>query len=134
MVKGIATRTHRFAASNLAELYDLAKDLRRIFVESIDDDFLKSMTTTCADNFGSIKRLCKLLDDAGQDGRSITAALAGIQELRQASAHLPGKSVDEAFALVGVDLDAPPVVSAMNMIESVVNSIDSIANGLEASP
>jgi hypothetical protein len=92
------------------------------------------MTTTCADNFGSIKRLCKLLDDAGQDGRSITAALAGIQELRQASAHLPGKSVDEAFALVGVDLDAPPVVSAMNMIESVVNSIDSIANGLEASP
>lgn len=134
MVKGIATRTHRFAASNLAELYDLAKDLRRIFVESIDDDFLKSMPTTCADNLGSIKRLCKLLDDAGQDGRSMTAALAGIQELRQASAHLPRKSVDEAFALVGVDLDAPPVVSAMNMIESVVNSIDSISNGLETGP
>jgi hypothetical protein len=133
MVNGIATRTHRFAASNLAELYDLAKDLRRIFVESIDDNLLKSMTTTCADNLGSIKRLCKLLEDAGQDGRSITAALAGIQELRQASAHLPRKSVDEAFALVGVDLDAPLVVSAMNMIESVVNSIESIANGLEAS-
>ncbi len=134
MVTGIAARTHRFAASNVEELYDLAKDLRRIFIEAIDDDFLTSLTPSCADDLGSIKRLCKLLDDKGQAGRSITAALAGIHELRQASAHLPRKSVDEAFSLVGVDIDAPSVISAMNMIESVVNSIESIANGLETSP
>jgi hypothetical protein len=134
MVTGIVARTHRFAASNVEELYDLAKDLRRIFIESIDDDFLKSLTPSCSDDFGSIKRLCKLLDDVGQAGRSITAALAGIHELRQASAHLPRKSVDEAFSLVGVALDEPSIISAMNMIESVVASIDSIANGLEAQP
>jgi hypothetical protein len=134
MVTGIAARTHRFAASNVEELYDLAKDLRRIFIEPIDDDFLKSLTQSCPDDLGSIKRLCKLLDDAGQVGRSITAPLAGIHELRQASAHLPRKSVDEAFSLVGVAPDAPSIISAMNMIESVVDSIDSIANGLEAQP
>ncbi|MEM8669452.1 MAG: hypothetical protein AAGG48_18145 [Planctomycetota bacterium] len=134
IVKSIAARTDRFAASNAKELYDLAKDLRRIFVESIDDAFLKSLTTSCPDEHGSIKRIKKLLDDVGQDGRSMTSALAGIHDLRQASAHLPRSSVDASFSLVKVELSDPVLVSAMNMIEAVVDSIDSIAKALEARP
>lgn len=134
IVKSIAARTDRFAASNVNELYDLAKDLRRIFVESIDDAFLKSLTTSCPDDHGSIKRIKKLLDDVGQDGHSMTSALAGIHDLRQASAHLPRSSVDASFSLVQVELSDPVIVSSMNMIEAVVDSIDSVAKALEVQP
>ncbi|WP_216592007.1 hypothetical protein, partial [Streptomyces brasiliscabiei] len=55
--------------------------------------------------------------------RSITKVLVGINELRQADAHLPSSEFTKAFGLVGVDQLADPVVQGRQMLESLVESL-----------
>ncbi|WP_223507941.1 hypothetical protein [Pseudomonas sp. BF-B-25] len=57
----------------------------------------------------------------------MTKVLVGINEPRQADAHLPSSSFAKAFALVGVDQQKKPVVQGRQMLESLVESLAQMA-------
>ena len=130
-LEAIFRRSNRFMPASVAQLYDLAKDLRQLFVESIDLGQLRKLSSTQPKETGSIKRLQFILEQQGKDGYALTSALVGINTLRQASAHIASSSVDKDFKLVGVDINEPLPICGLNMLDSVVESVEAIATALE---
>jgi hypothetical protein len=120
----IFKRVHRFRAFGVLEL---AKDLARLTVESLDGGALTAMGAQSGKtNSGSIKHLEAGLMKRGatlDEARALTKVLVGIKELRQADAHLPSSGFSEAFELVGVDQQADPVTQGRQMLESLVESL-----------
>jgi hypothetical protein len=57
------------------------------------------------------------------EARAMTKVLVGINQLRQADAHLPSSGFAEAFDLVGVDQQSDPVVQGRQMLELLVDSL-----------
>lgn len=130
-LESIFTRSNGFMPACIAQLYDLAKDLRQLFVESIDLVPLKKVTANQPKENGSIKRIQFILEQLGKSGYAMTSALVGINGLRQASAHIASGSVNDEFKLVGVDIKDPLPICGLNMLDSVVDSVEAIAAELE---
>ena len=107
-------------------MLELAEDLARVTVESLDGDALSVLASTPKGmKPGSVKHLEAALQMGLtlEQARSITKVLVGINELRQADAHLPSSEFTKAFGLVGVDQLADPVVQGRQMLESLVESL-----------
>lgn len=114
-VDDIFSRIHRFRALEKTGVLELAKDLARVTVESLNGDALSVLAAPPAKmKPGSVKHLEIALQKVVslEEARALTKVLVGINELRQADAHLPSSEHTKAFILVGVDsLTESPLVS-----------------------
>ncbi len=128
----IVRNIHRFTAVDESGFYCLMKELTRFCIERLNISQLKDLTLNCDKNLGSLKRLEKILNDVGADGRELLSPLVGIYELRHFDSHLPSSSsLDDALALVELNREMPPLKRGKEAIRSVVNCllriVDSIA-------
>lgn len=131
----ICEHCHRFRAIDMPGLFALAKDLARLTADSIDTaEIHKLLSFQKGDKTGSLKSLERLLaTKVGPEiARQRLGPLVGIYELRLADAHLPGSEISDSFALVGIDIKAPPVHRGFQMIDACVSSIYRIANDFES--
>ncbi|MEE4180201.1 hypothetical protein [Pseudomonas viridiflava] len=76
-------------------------------------------------NPGSVKHLEAALqkNTSFEQARALTKVLVGINELRQADAHLPSSEFAEAFGLVSVNQQTDPVTQGHQMLESLIESL-----------
>ena len=123
-------RAHRFRALDRNGLFELAKDLARITVESVDGTGLNTIVGSPKGlTSGSIRHLeaalTTLLDPT--EAREITAVLVGINELRQADAHLPSSDLDDSIKLAGITETGVTLHEATQMLNALVDSLDAIA-------
>jgi hypothetical protein len=121
-------RINRFKACDKDGLILLCKELRRFIIERINDDVLKKLRPSDPKELGSIKRIERMLNDFGYKGREITAPLVGINELRQADAHLPSDKLESSFKLAEIDVTFPYPIIAKRLIGVLANRIYVIAS------
>lgn len=129
-------RAHRFRALERQGLLELAKDLARLTVESIDGTGLNTIAKPPKGiNSGSIKHLeAALATYVGEpEARKITGVFVGIKELRQADAHLPSSDLDDSIALAGIAETGITVHEAQQMLHDLVDSLYAIATTFEKS-
>lgn len=126
-IEDIIGGIHRFRALEETGLLELAKDLARVTVESLDGSALSVLADPPPKmKAGSVKHLeAALQKEVSQDdARAITKVLVGINELRQAAAHLPSSGFAKAYGLVGIDEQSElDVVKGRLMLESLVDSL-----------
>ncbi|MFC1461514.1 hypothetical protein ACFLQR_03225 [Verrucomicrobiota bacterium] len=91
---------HRFRGDSMAGLFALAKDLTKVIIEQLNQEFLRSLCQSKQKNLGSIKRLERFIDGLGYNGREITAPLVGVYELRHGDAHLSSTGVADSLQLL----------------------------------
>lgn len=108
----------------------LAKEITRLLIERIDVKALRKVVPGQQKDFGSIKTLEKLLDSLGHDGRSITAPLAMVYELRKADAHLPSDKLAETLQISGISYSENSVHLCFQVIASVCKSLLDIIRSL----
>ncbi|MGA9224496.1 MAG: hypothetical protein WBZ57_25255, partial [Pseudomonas graminis] len=133
----IFRRIHRFRALEKVGVLELAKDLARVTVESLDGEALSAIAPTPQGmKSGSVKHLEAALQKGCtlEQARALTKVLVGINVLRQADAHLPSSAFAQAFDLVGVDQKAEPVMQGRQMLESLVESLDEMGKVLSQIP
>lgn len=108
----ILHKIHRFQGDSFEDTCHLAKEISRHIVEKLDqasiDKQLSPDNLKAAEKskLRSLKRLSLLLDQLGHDGRSLTKALAGINDLRQGDAHTGSSSLAQSLELVDVSPDS----------------------------
>jgi hypothetical protein len=136
-IDDLFSRAHRFRALDRAGLFELAKDLARLTVESIDGHALNAIVAT-PDKFksGSIKHLEKVIAKfrPDEEARKMTAVLAGINELRQADAHMPSENLQNSIKLAGIVEPGMTVDEARQMLHSLVDSLFRMAATLAETP
>ncbi|URM26390.1 hypothetical protein LLY42_21005 [Pseudomonas frederiksbergensis] len=130
-IDDIFKRVHRFRALENTGVLELAKDLARVTVESLDGNALTAIGAHPGKTkSGSIKHLEAGLMKEGvtvEGAMALTKVLVGINQLRQADAHLPSSEFAKAFELVGVHQQTDPVVRGRQMLESLVESLAGMA-------
>ena len=124
----ILRNVHRFQGHSLLGLCTLAKDLTKLAVEQLDNEFLKQCAPSNDEKLGSIKRLEKYLTSLGFGGRNVTAPLVGVCELRQRDAHLPSRELKDSFELLSIKDDGNYIRMAKQMIYQVAQSIAAIGD------
>lgn len=134
-IEDIFGKIHRFRALDRSGLLELAKDLARVTVESMDGASLAKLAAVPAKmKAGSIKHLETVLagyaDQA--EARRVTAVLVGVNELRQADAHLPSQDLANAMNIVGIPQHVDTVTQALQMLDSLVASLSKMAQILSA--
>jgi hypothetical protein len=121
-------RINRFRACDKEGLFSLCKELTRFIIERIDVDVLKKLRPNDPKDIGSLKRLERMLNDLGNNGREIIAPFIGINELRQADAHLPSDNLENSYRLAEIDFSSPYPIIAKKLISTLANRIYVIAN------
>jgi len=127
-VPGLTRHVHRFRGDSLQGLYALAKDLCKLITERLDTNLLKHYAPPPDKKIGSIKRLACFLDKFGNNGREVTAPLAGINALRQGDAHLPSADLNEAFELLKITDAGDYTAMAQRMIEMMCFTLATVAH------
>ena len=116
----ISASIHRFRALDQRGVFALAKDISRLFVETIDVTELHKIAPPPKNGSGtgSIKSLERVLATitSPSEARIALTRLVGIYELRGADAHLPSLELDESFELAGVDKSASPLEQGLQML------------------
>lgn len=137
-IDDIFKRIHRFRALEKTGVLELAKDLARLTVESLDGDALTAMGAHPGKTKpGSMKHLDAGLMMGGlklEEAMALSKVLVGINLLRQADAHLPSSEFAKAFDLVGVDQRADPVMQGRQMLELLVQSLAGMAKVVSQLP
>ena len=129
------SKSHRFRALDRQGLFVLAKDLARLMVESIDGKALNTIINAPPGNkTGSVKHLEAALKTKidEKDARMLTGVFIGINELRQADAHLPSTKLDDSISLAGIEVGGSPVLEAQQMLDRLVQSLYGIEFTLRA--
>lgn len=119
-------RSHRFRAVDRSSLFELAKDLCRLTVESLNVGALRSLNAPPEGrDVGSIKQLQYAMETiiGVDEARAITASLAGLNELRQADAHLPSSELDHSMNLAGIIEPGIPIMEARQILEALVDTL-----------
>jgi hypothetical protein len=130
----IIERTHRFRAIDDPGLFALAKDVARITADNLNTEAMQCIVPPPPKTlWGSLKSLENLLTSKIDNGKAkaILSPLVGAYELRHADAHLPGKDVDDAFALLEIDRKLPLVIQGYQLLNSCVSSLYAIADVLK---
>jgi len=100
---------HRFYGESFETVCQLCKELHRVTCEPINIGLLNAKIDPVnaeesnEKKLRQIKRLALCLDTFGVDGRSATAALAGVADLRQGDAHAAGSELSQSLQLFGLD-------------------------------
>ncbi|MFM2199245.1 MAG: hypothetical protein RLZZ505_2677 [Verrucomicrobiota bacterium] len=108
----ILRRIHRFQGDSFEDTCHLAKEISRHVVEKLDQSAIdkqlspENLKAANEKKLRSLKRLALLLDQLEHDGRALTKALAGINDLRQGDAHTGSSSLAQSLELVGVSPDS----------------------------
>jgi hypothetical protein len=132
----IVSRVHRFRSVDEPGFFSLAKDLARVTADSIDGSAIQKITVrTKTEKWGSLKSLENLVAHQVSEtqARSLLGPLHGVYNLRHTDAHLPGREMDSAFGLVGVDRSLPFVMWGYQIIYSCVSALYEIAAALNRS-
>ena len=107
--KSFLRSIHRFYDESFETVCQLCKELHRVTCESINIGLINAKIDPAHAEESNkkalrqIKRLALCLDAFGADGRTATAALAGIADLRQGDAHIAGSKLNESLKLFGLD-------------------------------
>lgn len=105
-------KIHRFHGDSFEDVCRLAKELNRIVNERIDLDVLDrdldpgGTQEAKEKKLRQIKRLALWLTRLGADGREMTKALSGVNDLRQGDAHGGGSKLRDSLSLFGIDPDS----------------------------
>ncbi len=103
-------KIHRFQGGSFEQTCHLAKEISRHIIEKLDQAVIdgqlspENLKSADKDKLRSLKRLALLLDQLGHDGRSLTKALAGVNDLRQGDAHSGSSTLAQSLKL----FDLPP--------------------------
>jgi hypothetical protein len=131
---------HRFRALDQSGLLSLAKDLARLIADRIDIAALRTVSSPQkGETWGSLKSLEKALGTIlpPDQARSLLTPLVGIYELRLGDAHLPSSSIDDAFAMIGIDRSKNPVTQGFQMLARAADALlaigASVSNALAKS-
>ncbi|MCY4656000.1 MAG: hypothetical protein OXC80_04195 [Gammaproteobacteria bacterium] len=130
----IRTNTHRFRAVDEQGLKSLAKDLCRIFAESLDIVLLRICINGSVDeNLRSLKLLVKFLAQkiGTEDANSMMGPLFGIQELREGDAHPPSSDYSKEFEKIGIDRSHSLVVQGHDLIAIFVETLNRVSATIE---
>lgn len=120
---------HRFRALDQSGLLSLAKDLARLIADRIDIGALRAASSPKkGETWGSLKSLEKALTTIllPDQARSLLTPLVGVYELRLGDAHLPSSTIDEAFAMIGIDRSKNPVAQGYQMLAGTANALSAI--------
>jgi hypothetical protein len=117
---------HRFHSVDFEGVCQLSKEIYRLVVERLNIALLKRLTSTADDKLGSIKRLEKIMDQYGQNGKDIVKPLFGVYELRLADAHLPSEDLNHALDLLGVEMQDNFVNQGKTIIREVAMTLEKI--------
>jgi hypothetical protein len=125
--------------NQFAEVLELAKILYGWVIETMKLEPLRATLSVLggsADtNLRQIKLLERILMANGRDesqARSITAPLVGLNELRISSAHIGNRELEPSFQLLGAPTPETPRKAWDLCVDSVVESLSSIATILQA--
>lgn len=117
---------HRFRTLDQSGLLSLAKDLARLTADRIDIGALRAISSPKAgEKWGSMKSLEKALATIlpPDQARSLLTPLVGIYELRLGDAHLPSSSVDDAYAMIGIDRSKNPISQGFQMLARTADAL-----------
>lgn len=117
---------NRFCAIDQEGVYQLAKEINRVVVERLNEKLLRKQISSAEEDLGSIKLLERFLNEAGADGYTITGALVGVYDLRQADAHLPSSDLSEELNLIGISDLSTPSLAGKAMMETVAETLSTI--------
>lgn len=134
----ILRKIHRFQGDSFEDTCHLAKEISRYVVEKLDQAVIdkqllpENLKAANEKKLRSLKRLGLMLDQQGHDGRALTKALAGINDLRQGDAHTGSSSLAQSLELVGVLPDSQDHYSNnVCMIRSVGFALRDIALAID---
>lgn len=103
--KDLIKRIHRFNGINKEGIFQLSKHITKYFIERLNFDVLKELTPSLDKKTGSIKRLEKILNDLGENGRDLTSSFVGIYELRHNDSHLSSSKMKDSFDLLKIQFE-----------------------------
>lgn len=127
-------KTHRFRAIDDAGLFALAKDVARLTADNLDISGMQHIVPPPPKTkWGSLKSLEQLLATkiGNEEARAIMSALVGVYNLRHADAHLPGKEIQESFALLNINRKSPTIIQGYQLLNSCVSSLFGVVEVLQ---
>lgn len=127
--EAILRSVHRFRAVEEQGLLALAKDIARLVADRIDVGALRKLAMPPkGENWRPLKSLEKALATVASenDARIAMSPLFGVYELRLADAHLPSSEIEAAFAKVGVDRTAIPVLQGEQLIAGAATALQAV--------
>lgn len=130
-------KTHRFRSIDNSGLLALAKDVTRLVVDRINAKGLKSyLKNEDCKSLKSLKLLERLLAIQIPDdyAKKIMAPLFGINELRNADAHLPSSTLEKFYGLAGVSLEDSNVTQGYEMLRNLIDHLYLIRNIITPKP
>lgn len=123
----ILRRVHRFRAVEEDGLLALSKELNRVLMERVDIDAVREAAAIPAkEKIGSLKAIERLLATLTDPAtaRAMMGPLFGVNDLRNADAHLGSSLIDSGLERVGVDAsDVPPVGQGLQLLETFVEAV-----------
>jgi hypothetical protein len=120
---------HRFRALEQSGLLSFAKDLARLIADRIDIGALRAVCSPPkGQTWGSLKSLEKALATImpPDQARSLLTPLVGIYELRLGDAHLPSGTIEDAFAMIGIDRSKSLVDQGFQMLGRTADALFAI--------
>ena len=126
IIDQLFVRVHRFRSIDRSGLFELAKDLCRLTAESLNVNALRSLSASPnGDNVGSIKQLQYAMETriGESEARDTTASLVGLNELRQADAHLPSSELEHSMKLAGIVEPGIPIMEGRQMLDTLVDTL-----------
>ena len=133
-VDSLLEHTHRFRSVDASGFFALAKDLVRLTAENIDASALqKKVPPPKNPKLGSLKSLENViaLEIGAEQAHTTIGPLFGLNDLRQADAHLPGSKLGSALKVVGVDQNWPFVFQGLQLLDICVTTLYRISNVLD---
>jgi hypothetical protein len=131
-VDEILRRIHRFKAAKEGGIFELSKDLTRLFLERINVDAVLDQTTYKKTDKkpGSLKSLERLLGEIAspEKARTTMGPLSGIYDLRLVDAHLGTSKVESAMTRTSIDERQPVAMQGRQLIQSFVDSLNRISD------
>jgi hypothetical protein len=132
-------KIHRFHGASLEDVCKLAKEIHRLVSEKIDLNALNRTLDPGGEkegkekNLRQIRRLDLWLTRLGADGREMTKALSGVNDLRQGDAHAAGSKLRQSLGLFDIDPESVDYGSICSiMIRNVGSAFRKIGMFLEA--
>jgi hypothetical protein len=125
-IEGLLTSIDRFRVLENGGLFALAKDVVRVVADRMDVTELNRVAPPPAkEKWGGLKSLEKYLSTIvlEESARKLMGPLVGTYKLRLADAHLSSQDLNEAYTLIGIDPESPPIDQGFDLIDNVARSI-----------
>jgi hypothetical protein len=133
-VESILLKVHRFRATSKEGLFELAKDLYRLFGERLNTSGIKSIVKPSKEEkWGPLKAIERLLSmEVGDEmAYKVIGAMWGVYTFRNTGSHLPSSTeLTEVYQLARVDSTKSHVLQGLDMLNSYVTCLYTICEVL----